>query len=279
MLQIIIFSIIFGIAVAFTPKTHTKKIRNFFDTTLLIFSSIITSITVWLPIGIIALMASSASSIGFSMLVQMAGFILKAYALFFVIFIISTFIMASKTKKSFFYIIKAFKDPLVIAFGTRSAILPIPSILDAFENKLNLDQTTPKLLVPLGSVLGRFGNIAYFAFLSVFIAGIYQTDITLSIFLVISILTILGGLSTAGATGVLTLISLTIVTDPLHLPIGAILPLLIAVDAIIDPARTLVSVYTNCAAVTLVSQKDNAKESTTVKNPKKKTVKSGKMKV
>ena len=68
-----------------------------------------------------------------------------------------------------------------------------------------------------------------------------------------SILSILGGLSTAGATGILTLTSLAIVLNPIHLPIGAILPLLIAIDTIIDPMRTLVSVYVNCAAITLVS--------------------------
>ncbi len=278
MLQIIIFSIIFGVAVAFMKSSQSTKVRNFFNTTLDIFRSIITSITVWLPVGIVALMAGSASKIGLEMLIQMGGFILKAYILFIILFFISTFIISQRTKLGFFEIIRAMKAPLMISFGTRSAILPIPSILDAFENKLKLDQTIPKLLIPLGSVLGRFGNIAYFAFLALFVAGIYQTEITVPIFFIITLLTVMGGLSTAGATGVLTLLSLTIVMDPLHLPIGAIMPLLIAVDAIVDPMRTLTSVYTNCAAVALVSPlASEKKEPKKIKSnaPKRKIVNKG----
>lgn len=254
MLQIILFSIIFGVAVAFSQPDYAPRVKNFFETTLELFRSIITTITVFLPIGIVALMAGSASNIGTDMLVQMGGFIIKVYSLFIFLFLLSTLIISKKTGLGFIKVIKAMKDPLVISFGTRSAILPIPSILDAFENKLKLEQSIPKLLVPLGAVLGRFGNIAYFAFLAIFIACIYQQEITPSVFMIITFLTILGGLSTAGATGVLTLVSLTIVMDPLQLPIGAIIPLLIAVDAIVDPMRTLTSVYTNCAAVALVSE-------------------------
>ena len=167
MLQVIIFSIIFGIAVAFVQKSQLGKVQNFFETTLKIFKSIINAVTVWLPIGIFTLMAGSASKIGLDMMVQMASFIMKVYLMFLIIFAISTYLIAKKTGQGFFQVIRNLKDPILIAFGTRSAILPIPSILEAFENKFKFKTTVPELLVPLGAVLGRFGNISYFAFLMV----------------------------------------------------------------------------------------------------------------
>ncbi len=255
MLKIIVFSLIFGIAVAYSATKERMKIQAFFSTTLSVFQKIISNITVWLPIAIIALMAGGSSSIGFEMMIQMGSFILKVYGIFFLIFIISTLIIQKRSGLDFFAVIKELKDPIVISFGTRSAILPIPSILQAFDQKLKFDKSLVKLLVPLGSVLGRFGNIAYFAILAIFIANIYQTDVTPSVVIIVSVLSVLGGLSTAGATGILTLTSLTIILNPLHLPLGAVLPLLIAIDTIIDPMRTLVSVYTNCAAISLVAPK------------------------
>ncbi|NCP62284.1 MAG: dicarboxylate/amino acid:cation symporter [Alphaproteobacteria bacterium] len=259
MLQIIIFSIIFGVAISYLIKSERLKVQAFCNTTLTIFQKIIMSITVWLPLAIVCLMAGGASAIGIDIMLQMGGFILKIYAVFSVIFIASTWVIKKRVNCSFMEVLRALKDPIIIAFGTRSAILPIPSILDAFENKIPINQSIAKLLVPLGAVLGRFGNISYFAFLSIFIAGVYQTEITLSYFAVIILLSTLAGLSTAGATGILTLSALTIVLNPLQLPLGAILPILIAVDAIVDPMRTLISVYTNCAAVAFISPKQNPK--------------------
>ncbi len=256
MLQIIIFSIIFGVAVSYSKKSERLKLQSFFETTLNIFQRIILTITIWLPLAIICLMAGGASDIGFDMMLQMGSFILKVYIVFFIIFFLSTFIIQKRSGCGFFQVLKYLKDPIIISFGTRSAILPIPSILKAFEEKIPVNKSLSKLLVPLGAVLGRFGNIAYFAILAIFMANIYQADITISLILIITILSVLAGLSTAGATGILTLSALTIVLDPVHLPLGAILPLLIAVDTIIDPMRTLTSVYTNCAAVTLVSPRE-----------------------
>lgn len=258
MLQIIIFSIIFGVAISYLIKSERLKVQAFCNTTLTIFQKIIMSITVWLPIAIICLMAGGASAIGVEIMMQMGGFILKVYAIFMVILIACTWGIKQRMRCSFVDVLRALKDPIIIAFGTRSSILPIPSILDAFENKIPVNQSIAKLLVPLGAVLGRFGNIAYFAFLAIFIAGVYQTEMSFGYFVVIIVLSTLAGLSTAGATGILTLSALTIVLNPLQLPLGAILPLLIAVDAIIDPMRTLVSVYTNCAAVVFISPKEKS---------------------
>lgn len=258
MLQIIFFSIILGIATAFIPSQERSRIQCFLGTTLALFQKIIATFTPWLPLAIICLMAGSISKIGIEMLLQMGGFILKVHAIFIVIFCASAILIAQKSGHSLHKVITLFKDPIVMAFGTRSSILPIPSILKIFEESFAIDKSLPKLLVPLGAVLGRFGNISYLATLAVFIAGIYQVEFTPTVLLTISVLSVLGGLSTAGATGLLSLGALAIILDPLHLPIGAILPLLIAIDAIIEPMRTLTTVFTNCAAVTFASPKLDA---------------------
>ena len=258
--QILIFSIILGVSVAYLKDNEREKSQNFFSTALMIFQKIIIGITVWLPIAVFCLMAGSVSSVGIETLTQMGSFIFKIYVIYFVIFLISTMIISFKTKTSFVKTVSNLKEPIFIAFGTRSAIVPIPSIIGVFENKFNLDSSLTKLLVPIGAILGRFGNIVYFAFLAIFVAGIYHFDITFGTFFLIVALSALSGLSTVGTTGILTLGLVTIVLDPLGLPIGAVLPILIAIDTIVDPMRTLTSVYSNCAVVSLLAPKVKGEE-------------------
>ena len=270
--QILIFSIILGIAVAYLNTQQRQSTESFFSTTLNIFQRIILSITLFLPIAVFCLMAGGTSVVGIETLTQMGTFVLKAYICFFILFILATVIISLRTKTNFIMTLSHLRTPIFIAFGTRSAVAAIPSIIDSFENKFGIDESLTKLLVPLGAVIGRFGNAIYFAFTAIFVAGIYRADITFSYFVIIVTLSVVGAFATTGATGILTLTMLAIVLDPLNLPIGALMPLLIAVDSIIDPMRTLMMVYINCAAVILIAPKPNTKVSTRALRVKKASV-------
>ena len=262
--QILVFAIIVGIAVAYHTEEVRTKTVNFFSTTLKIFQKIITSIAIWLPIGVFCLMAGGTSSVGTETFIQTGSLIIKIYIMYGIIFFLSTVNIMLATKNTFIQTLSHLKKPLFIAFGTRSAIIPIPSMIEAFEEKFQLNQSLTKLLVPIGAVLGRFGNIAYFAFISLFIANIYQVHFTIPDYLFTVVLCVLAGLGTTGATGILTLTMITIVLDHFSIPTGAIMPILLAIDAIIDPMRTLVTVYTNCAFVSLIAPKKEINDETII---------------
>lgn len=256
-LQILVFALILGIAVANLDTRQRHASERFFSITLNIFQRIILTITLFLPIAVFFLMAGGTSMVGINTLSQMGLFTLKVYLTFFIIFCLATVIISVRTRTGFIKTISHLRTPIFLAFGTRSAVAAIPAVIDSFENKFKIDESLTKLLVPLGSVIGRFGNMIYFAFAAIFIAEIYRVDITVPSFFMIVVLSVLAGFATTGATGIITLGMLAIVLDPLQLPIGAVMPLLIAVDAIIDPMRTLMMVYTNCAAITLIAPRPN----------------------
>lgn len=251
-LQVLVFSVIIGIAIGFLSAEKRQKTERFLETVLTIFQKIIMHIIVWLPIAIFSLMASESSKIGIATFVQMGSFVLDSYILFVIIFAIATIVLIIFTRRSLFQVLSALKTTIFIAFGTRSAIASIPSMIYAFENTFKADPNLTKLLVPMGAVIGRFGNIAYAAFCTIFIAGIYHVQLTGLQYLIVVLLSVISGLSATGATGILTLSLLTIVLNPLQLPLGAVLPLLIAVDAIIDPIRTLTLVYVNAAVISVI---------------------------
>jgi Na+/H+-dicarboxylate symporter len=98
--------------------------------------------------------------------------------------------------------------------------------------------------------------VIYFALATLFVAQLYNKEIGVADWVIVVIGSILAGMSTSGATGVLTLTMLDIVLNPLKLPLEAVLVLLIAIDPILDPLRTLGIVHSGMAATALVARQE-----------------------
>jgi len=251
--QIVIFSIIFGIAVAFILDKYQLVIRPLLEATMNVFQKIFEGITVGLPVAVFCLMARDATEIGIDTVVGMAGFVWKYYIAFFILFILSTLTIMRRTRSGMGRTLLTLKVPLIIAVATQSSVASIPAAIRSLKEGFKLNEQITNMLVPLGTVVGRYGNALYFGFATLFVTQLYGIDLGVGDLVFISMMCVLAGISTAGATGVLTLGLLTIVLDPIGVPISAVIVLFIAVDPIIDPARTLLNVYTNCAAVSLIA--------------------------
>lgn len=251
LLQIVVFSIIFGIALGRFSE-HDAHIMYLTKQILEIFSNIFEEIIKFFPVILILLLAKEASVVGFDLIIAMGSFITKFYMAFIFLFILSTIVIKIRTKTSFYLTLKTMFNPNLIAFATRSSNASIPSSMNAMQS-FNYDRSLIQLLIPLGSIIGRFGYILYFGFCTIFALQLYSIDLSLMDYILVIMITILAGISTTGQEeGTLALSSLAVVLAPIGIPIAGILPLLFAVDFFIDPFRTMTTVNTNCAALTLM---------------------------
>jgi hypothetical protein len=107
--------------------------------------------------------------------------------------------------------------------------------------------------------LGRFGNIFYFGLAVFFVVQIYGAQLHAAQYLIILLGVIFAGTATAGASGIVTLSVLSIVVNPLNLPVEAILVIFMAIDPIIDPFRTFLIVFVNITATSFVATRDGGK--------------------
>jgi proton glutamate symport protein len=258
--QIIIFSVIFGIALAYIDSVHKKQLQLLLEITLDVFQKIFNAVIVALPIAVFCIMARDVSKVGGDTLMGMASFVIRVYSVFILLFLINQFIMMYRTRRGFFQVLNSLKFPMFIAFATQNTIASIPSSIEALNEEFRLDKKIVNMLVPLGIILGRYGNILYFSFAAVFVAQLYTMDLGLQAYSFIIVMSILAGISTAGSTGLVALPMLAIVLDPLGIPIGAVLVLLLAADAVIDPARTLTAVHANCAMIAIISKRSPLKK-------------------
>ena len=256
-LQLVFFSILFGIAIGMIRGNKSDFIITLFEGLFRAFQKIINWLMYLLPFGLIFLLAGqiTASQKFFEVLGAMIKFIVLFYIAGFVMLIINTIIIWKRSNEKLGVVFKELLDPVIIALATRSSFATLPSAIKALDQRLKFYESTTKLYVPLGITLGRFGNIIYFALASLFVSQLYATPVTAGSIFIVVIASIFAGTATAGATGLATLSLMSIVLGPLGLPLEAVLILFMTIDTIIDPMRTLLIVHTNMAVNALIAEK------------------------
>jgi Na+/H+-dicarboxylate symporter len=256
-LQLVFFSILFGIAIGMIQGNKSDFIITLFEGLFKAFQTIINWLMYLLPFGLIFLLAGQIASSQkfFEVLIAMVRFIILFYAAGFIAIIINTVIIWKRSGEKLVVVLKETLDPIIIAMATRSSFATLPAAIKSLDQKLRFYESTTKLYIPLGITLGRFGNILYFALAALFVSQLYGAPVTINSLLIIVIASVFAGTATAGATGLATLSLLSIVLAPLGLPVEAVLILFMTIDTIVDPMRTLLIVHSNMAVGALIAEK------------------------
>lgn len=252
-LETLFFAIVFGVAMGYLKESYKEDVFNILEMVFKTSKKLIDWIILFLPIGLCCLLASQIATTGFGILAAMKNFVIISILTFFIIYIVSTVVVWQKAGCSLWKVLMSLKEPTILALATRSSFTCLPSSISALTESLKFDRQTVNLVIPLAITVCRFGPVAYFATTSVFVVQLYNNQLNLSSSIIIIIASILAGMATAGATGILTLTLLDLVLQPLGLPLEAILVLLIAIDPIIDPFRTLGIVHTGIAATAAIA--------------------------
>jgi len=253
-LRVLIFAIIFGISLGMVREPVTQSLFAALESVYHACNRLIQGLTVLLPIGLCSLLATQLSQLGADILFSMIRFVLITILTFIIIYILSTLIIWRQTNQSPLAVLAQLKEPTFLALATSSSLACIPSAISTLTDRLGFDRQTTQLVTPLSITLCRFGSVIYFALAALFVAQLYNKDLGSGQLAIVTVLSILAGMATSGATGVITLTMLDIVLNPLKLPLEAVLVLFIAIDPIVDPFRTLGIVHTGIAATALVVQ-------------------------
>ncbi|MBQ2548161.1 MAG: cation:dicarboxylase symporter family transporter [Treponema sp.] len=259
-LQLVFFSIIFGVAIGFLSESSSLRLINGVVSLKESFQKLINWTMYGLPIGLVFLMGKQIAQVGVEILLAMVKFIVVFYAVGLAAMLVCTIIIWIRSGiKNPFTVLKKVMDPIIICFATRNSFASLPSSVTALKN-LGLSENTVDLVFPLGVTILRFGNIMYFALAACFVAQIYDAALSLPAMLLIVVGSLLAGTATAGASGLLTLPMISLILDPLGLPVESILVVFMAIDSLIDPMRTLLIVYINIATTAIVASRETEEE-------------------
>ncbi|MDR0552602.1 MAG: dicarboxylate/amino acid:cation symporter [Holosporales bacterium] len=246
-IQILSVSILVGITIATLGGKKIVSTLNFLSVLMDSFKAILKIPAKVLPIGICFLLASSLSEISLDVLVSMKSFCFGAMVCFLIIIIVSGVILLLRSPIGIIDSIKALKEPITVAFSTCSNQATLPFLTSTLVSKFKLPSDSVDLCIPLGVTMCRVSNAAYYAFITIFISSLYNEPLSPWQYEFVIVGAILTSLAASGTTGVLAIAMMSIILDPLNLPIGSISIILVVVDPIIDPFRTITSLVMNAA--------------------------------
>ena len=188
----------------------------------------------------------------------MGKFFMVSILLFSIIYGVVIFVLCYQSKCSLYKVVLSLKEPVILALGTRSALASMPSALLVMSEYFNFRRQSSELIMPLTITIGRFGQIAYFTLASVAVAPIYieKNPFNLGNLTLIILYSILAGVASAGATGIANLDSLSIIWSPLSIPLEPFRTLLIAIDPLVEPFRTLATLLTGMAVTAVIADKN-----------------------
>ncbi len=171
-LQIVIFSIFFGLAAA-SIGSHAKPVINALDKTSHIILKMVNYVMKFAPFGVFGAIASVLAMIDFWELI-------KTYIYFFGSFLVGIaslwvvllFVGYLFLKGHITTLLKRIMNPLVIAFGTTSSEAVFPKLTEELE-RFGVKDKIVSFMLPLGYSFNLDGSMMYMTFASIFIAQAY----------------------------------------------------------------------------------------------------------
>ncbi|MDO4783919.1 MAG: dicarboxylate/amino acid:cation symporter [Propionibacteriaceae bacterium] len=142
---------------------------------------------------------------------------------------------------------------LQLAFVSRSSVGTLPLTQRVSERNLGVPAGYASFAVPLGATTKMDGCAAVFPAVSaIFVARFFGLELSLTQYLLIVVVAVLGSAATAGTTGAVVMLTLTLST--LGLPLEGV-GLLLAIDPILDMGRTAVNVAGQALVPTIVAKR------------------------
>ena len=253
-LQIVVFSLFFGVATAAIGE-QGKVVINFMDATAHVILKVTGYVMNLAPVAVFGAMAAIIAKQGLGILTTYSIFIGEFYFGLLLLWIILCLAGSLVIGKRIIELIRKVKEPILLAFSTSSSEAAFPKTMELLQ-KFGCKDKIVSFVLPLGYSFNLDGSMMYMTFASLFIAQSY--GIHLPIATQISMLLVLM-LTSKGIAGVprasLVVIAGTLATFDIP---EAGLALLLGIDPLLDMGRSATNVVGNSIATAVVSKWENS---------------------
>ncbi len=253
-LQIVVFSIIFAIGLSLVKNAHHKETMLKFCESLSEVMFKFTDIVMYLaPVAVFGALASTIAKSGLDILVnllQLVGTLYVALIVFVLGVLLPIALLARINIRRF---IKHVSEPFSLAFATASSEAALPKALEKME-KFGVPRKIASFVIPTGYSFNLDGTTLYLSLASVFVAQMCGVDLTIGQQITMCLILMLTSKGVAGVRGASFVILATTVASLGLDPAKA--SVILAIDALMDMARTSVNVLGNCLATAVIARSE-----------------------
>lgn len=249
-LQIVVFSLFFGVATAAIGEKGEIVIKAM-DAIAYVILKVTGYVMNFAPFAVFGAMTAIIAKQGLSILSTYAIFIGEFYSGLLILWLILIFIGFLILKSSVFRLVNNLKEPVLLAFSTASSEAAYPKTMLQLE-RFGCKDKIVSFVLPLGYSFNLDGSMMYMTFASLFIAQAYGIQLGFDQQLTMLLILMLTSKGIAGVPRAsLVVIAGTIAT--FNIP-EAGLALLIGIDPLLDMGRSATNVVGNSIATAVISK-------------------------
>jgi proton glutamate symport protein len=250
-LQVAVFAVLFGIALARVPEAKRTPMLKFAESLTATMFSLTNLVMYFAPVGVGAAMAYTVGHMGIGVLLPLGKLLLTGYGALIAFLLLILFPIARMARLPVGRFVKAVAEPATIAFATSTSEAALPRAMEAME-AFGVPRHIVAFVIPAGYSFNMDGSSLYLSLASIFVAqaaGIHMTwpEQFLMVFTLM--------LTSKGVAGVprAVVVVLLATAATFHLPTEPIF-IILGIDALMDMARTSVNVIGNCLACAVIAR-------------------------
>jgi proton glutamate symport protein len=250
-LQIVVFSILFGIALAMVKEQYRTPMLRFTDSLTAVMFKFTNMIMLFAPFAVFAAIAYSVGHMGLGVLFNLFELLATLYVAL-LIFLVGVLLpIMWMLKIPVIKFAKAVAEPATIAFATTSSESALPLAMEAME-KFGVPRKIVAFVIPTGYSFNLDGTTLYLAMASIFVANMAGINLPFET-QIIMMLTLM--LTSKGVAGVprASLVILLGTAASFGLPVWPIF-IILGIDELMDMARTATNVIGNCLATVVIAK-------------------------
>ncbi len=247
------FALMVGIALCMvkTPAAESfrQMIAGLYDVSMWLIGLVIQLA----PIGVAALLFNLTAQFGYGLLLQLAkymGVVLLGLAIHqFVVYSLTVTVLGRMSPLRFF---RDVQEAMLTAFSTASSAATLPTALRVAEQNLKLPSHVSRFVLTVGATANQNGTALFEGVTVLFLAQVYGVELSIADQMTVVLISILGGIGTAGVPGGSLPVVIMIMSRVGIPPEG--IGMILGVDRFLDMCRTTLNVTGDLAAAVVVSR-------------------------
>jgi len=249
-LQLVVFSIFFGIALAGMGE-KAKPLIKAFDTIAHVVLKMVGYVMVFAPLGVFGAISAVIATRGLNILITYGkyfGAFMVGIALLWAVLIIAGILLLGKRLPD---LLRRLYTPMIIAFSTTSSEAVFPKLTEELE-RFGCKNKIVSFILPLGYSFNLDGSMMYMTFASIFIAQVYGIPLDLPTQLTMLLVLMVSSKGVAGVPRA-SLVVVAATCGMFDIPVEGI-ALILPIDHFCDMFRSATNVLGNALATSVVSK-------------------------
>lgn len=250
-LQVSVFAILFGIALARVPEAKRSAMLKFAESLTETMFGFTNLVMYYAPVAIGAAIAYTVGHMGVSVLLPLGRLLLTGYCALAAFLLLVLLPIVLMTRVPLLRFLRAVAEPATIAFATSTSEAALPRAMEAME-AFGVPRRIVAFVIPAGYSFNLDGSTLYLALASIFVAqaaGIHMTW-SQQLFMVFTLMVTSKGIAGVPRSTLVVLMAMAatfqLPTEPIYIILG--------IDALMDMARTSVNVTGNCLACAVIAR-------------------------